>query len=69
MEQNAALVEQLATKDRLTKTLAEDRDKLRKNVSRLIAKKGNLQSSTKICKNCQVEFVEKENFNWSCRTH
>jgi hypothetical protein len=69
MEQNAALVEQLAAKDRLTKTLAEDRDKLKKNVSRLIAKKGNIQSSTKICKNCQVEFVEKENFNWSCRTH
>ena len=69
MQQNAALVEQLAAKDRLAKTLAEDRDKLKKNVSRLIAKKGNLQSSTKICKNCQVEFVEKENFNWSCRTH
>ena len=23
----------------------------------------------KICKRCTEEFVEKENFNWSCRTH
>lgn len=23
----------------------------------------------KICKNCGQEYLEKENFNWSCRTH
>ena len=22
-----------------------------------------------VCKKCAKEFIEKENFNWSCRTH
>lgn len=24
---------------------------------------------SKVCKNCQTEYNDKENFNWSCRTH
>jgi hypothetical protein len=23
----------------------------------------------KICRNCLQEYTEKENYNWSCRTH
>lgn len=23
----------------------------------------------KMCKKCKLEYVEKENYNWSCRTH
>lgn len=25
--------------------------------------------STKTCKNCGADYLESENFNWSCRTH
>lgn len=32
-------------------------------------KKGKNDRDIKICKNCHKEYFEKENFNWSCRTH
>lgn len=29
----------------------------------------NININQKICKNCQKEYLESENFNWSCITH
>ena len=38
-------------------------------IIKLVAKKGNFDSSQKTCKNCAKDYDEKENFNWSCRVH
>ena len=40
---------------------------LKKRIERLKARKS--KANQRICKNCNQEFVETENFNWSCRTH
>ena len=55
--------------DREYRKLNEEKDKLRIRVQKLIAKKGNFSKQEKTCKNCTKEFNEKENYNWSCRTH
>jgi hypothetical protein len=47
----------------------DERDKLKKNVTKLLARKGKFDQGLKHCKNCGKEFNEKENFNWSCRVH
>jgi len=47
----------------------DERDKLKKNVTKLLARKGKFDQGLKQCKNCGKEFNEKENFNWSCRVH
>jgi hypothetical protein len=53
----------------VVKSLHEEREKLKKRISKLIAKKGNFASGMKTCKQCTNEYNEKENFNWSCRQH
>ena len=40
---------------------------LKKRIERLKLKKVRLNQ--KICRNCNKEFVESENYNWSCRVH
>ncbi|CDW87557.1 ankyrin repeat domain containing protein [Stylonychia lemnae] len=40
---------------------------LKKRIERLKIRKVKLNQ--KICKNCNQEFIESENYNWSCRTH
>lgn len=40
---------------------------LKRRIERLKVKK--IKLNQKICKNCNQEFVENENYNWSCRTH
>ena len=43
---------------------------LKERIQLLRKKKGNMHAdSSKICKNCNKDFNDKENFNWSCRTH
>jgi hypothetical protein len=49
--------------------VTNERDKLRIKISRLKMKKKNVDLNQKICKNCSREYLENENFNWSCRTH
>ena len=38
-------------------------------IQKLIQRKGKFDSGFKTCKNCNKEYNEKENFNWSCRVH
>lgn len=46
----------------------EDKEMLRQRVMKLKLKStGNI--NTKLCKYCSQEYLESENFNWSCRTH
>ena len=63
------LKDEVSTQEREYRKLIEERDKLKERVKKLIAKKGNISTQTKTCKNCTREFTEKENYNWSCRTH
>ena len=45
-------------------TLKKRLDKIKTN-----KKMGRIDHLLKICKNCQKEYNERENYNWSCRTH
>jgi hypothetical protein len=42
---------------------------MKTRILRLKMRKGKTDHNIKLCKNCGIEFPEKENFNWSCRTH
>jgi chromosome segregation ATPase len=55
--------------ERDKKRLLDEIEKLKIRVRKLIAKKGNFSVNIKTCKKCTKEYNEKENFNWSCRTH
>ena len=43
--------------------------KMKEKLDRLKQHKFRVNVEFKICKNCGREYTEKENFNWSCRTH
>ncbi len=46
----------------------DDREKMRLRIIKMkMRKTANLNQ--KLCKNCGREYMETENFNWSCRTH
>ena len=36
---------------------------------KLISKKGKIETGERVCNNCGSEYIENENYNWSCRTH
>jgi hypothetical protein len=55
--------------NRTIRILQDEKEKSRLKITKLLARKGNFDREQKICKNCAKEFTEKENFNWSCRTH
>jgi hypothetical protein len=42
---------------------------MREIITKLKTKKGKMDLDLKVCKSCNQEFNEKQNFNWSCRTH
>ena len=44
-------------------------DKMKQRIIKLKSRKGKIDLGIKMCRNCGKEFHEKENFNWSCRTH
>jgi len=54
--------------DKQLKTLMNEREKMRARIQKL-KKRRNFNLNQKICRNCGREYLEKENFNWSCRTH
>jgi len=68
-DENEKLVDRTLGNEKMNKLLIEERDKLKQRIARLVQKKGKFDSDQKSCKNCTKEFNEKENFNWSCRTH
>lgn len=55
--------------DRNIKLMNEEKEKLKLRIQKIVARKGNYDAQVKTCKKCHKEFKEKENFNWSCRTH
>jgi chromosome segregation ATPase len=54
--------------DKQVKALQNERDKMRQRIQKLKNRR-NFNINQKICKQCGKEYLEKENFNWSCRTH
>jgi len=55
--------------EREKKNLIAEREKMRDRLKKLKQRKGKFDVAQKTCKNCGKDFIEKENFNWSCRTH
>jgi hypothetical protein len=51
------------------KNLVAEREKMKERIKKLKLKKGKNDVEQKVCKNCSKDYIEKENFNWSCRTH
>jgi hypothetical protein len=65
-----ALLEKNQKLDLQSRIVNKERDRYKMKVIRMQnmqKKSGGTQ--TKICKNCHAEYTDKENFNWSCRTH
>ncbi|CAD7934167.1 unnamed protein product [Amoebophrya sp. A120] len=60
-------------KDKLSKKLKElsqDYEKMKQKWKKYRARRNLLfEQDTKTCKNCAKEYLEAQNFNWSCRTH
>lgn len=46
-----------------------EREKMKIRIQKLKNRKGKVDQGIKMCRNCGREYHEKENFNWSCRTH
>lgn len=42
---------------------------MKERIKKLKTRKGKHDMSHKTCKSCSKEYLEKENFNWSCRMH
>ena len=48
--------------------VSNEREKLKEKIAKLKNRR-NVDLNQKICKNCSKEYLENENYNWSCRTH
>ena len=51
------------------KNLIAEREKMKDRIKKLKQKKGKMNIAQKVCKNCSKDYMETENFNWSCRVH
>jgi hypothetical protein len=49
--------------------LSQEQTKLKFRMQKILQRKGKMESGIKICGRCGKEYNEKENYNWSCRTH
>ena len=55
--------------EKALKASIDEREKMKLRIVKLKNRKGKVDQGIKMCRNCGKEFHEKENFNWSCRTH
>lgn len=61
--------EQKVTLEKEKKLLIAEREKMKERIKKLKQRKGRFDIAQKVCKNCGKDYLEKENYNWSCRTH
>lgn len=54
---------------RALKSAQLESTKLKARIQKLKNKRFRIEDNQKICKKCGKEYLEKENLNWSCRTH
>jgi hypothetical protein len=55
--------------DKKYKQVLLEKEKMRQRIVKLRQRKRVHEVNQKMCKNCGLEYMESENFNWSCRTH
>ena len=67
-QRDKALDDYIQSQKTLTIKMTEI-DKMKQRIIKLKSRKGKIDLGIKMCRNCGKEFHEKENFNWSCRTH
>ncbi len=65
MEQRSLEYDKLDKKFRQT---VDEKEKMRQRIVKMKVRKIT-NPNQKLCKNCGREYLETENFNWSCRTH
>ena len=51
------------------KQLVQEREKMKEQMRKLKARKGKFDLAQKQCKYCMRDYLEQENYNWSCRVH
>lgn len=61
--------DEIVNLQRTCKQLAMDKEKSKLRIQKLISRKGKFDGGLQTCKKCGKEYNEKENYNWSCRTH
>lgn len=49
--------------------MISEREKMKERIKKLKLKKGRFDVQQIVCKNCGKDYLEKENFKWSCRVH
>lgn len=49
--------------------MQEELSKMLERIKKLKARRGKIDIGLKSCRYCAKEFIEDENFAWSCRTH
>jgi hypothetical protein len=54
--------------EKINALLIEEKNKMKERMAKLKARRGK-NLDFKICKRCGKDFDERENYNWSCRTH
>ena len=67
-KQKEELTEDTQRAEKQINVLNNEREKMRIKIGKL-KRRRNVDLNQKICKNCGLEYLEPENFNWSCRTH
>eukprot|EP00347_Sterkiella_histriomuscorum_P024062 403332433 len=55
--------------EKFNKQMLNERDKMKQRLVKLKNRRFKIDQEQKICKKCGKEYHEKENYNWSCRTH
>ena len=60
--------EQVLVLEKKNKLLLAVQEKMKQRYNKLKARKGK-DPGFKQCKDCMKEFLDRENYNWSCRTH
>ena len=55
--------------NKAAKSAQLENSKLKARIQKLKNKRFRIEDNQKICKKCGKEYLEKENYNWSCRTH
>jgi hypothetical protein len=69
-EQIVALQTELSKAEKRFKDLEDEYNRLRDKVKQnRLKRKQYGETEIKVCRWCQKEFTEGENYNWSCRTH
>ena len=68
-EKHERIQEEYQKLEKKYKMLCSEREKMRARIIKMRMRKKVSEVSHKICKYCGKEYLESENFNWSCRTH